>query len=66
MHGRFRVGDVVEVIGDPHMPGQKRGRIAIVNGNAYGIQFDGTDEIHKWYVAEELKPATRLKDHVRD
>ncbi|CRF29026.1 phage prohead protease%2C HK97 family [Mycobacterium tuberculosis] len=38
------------------MEGQTTGTIAIVNGNAYGIIFDGMEDmgIHKWYVAEEL------------
>lgn len=51
----FAVGDRVRVAGRPHMPGQRSGEVAIVNGNAYGIRFDGSDEIHKWYTAEELR-----------
>lgn len=65
MHGQFHLGDRVEVAGDPHMPGQKTGVIALVKGNAYGIRFDGMPKVHKWYIAEELKPAKRLKDHIK-
>lgn len=30
------------------------GRVAEVNGNALGIQFDGSDDIHHWYADNEL------------
>lgn len=50
----FQIGDQVEVKGEPHMPGQTTGRIALVNGSAYGIVFDGMPGVHKWYVAAEL------------
>ncbi len=41
------------------MPGQTTGKIALVNGNAYGIIFDGMESmgVHKWYVGEELELA---------
>jgi len=53
----FRVGDKVRVKGKPHMPGQSTGTIALVEGNAYGIVFDGMEKmgIHRWYVASELE-----------
>lgn len=53
----FAIGDRVRVIGKPHMPGQLEGVIALIEGNAYGIKFNGMDEIHKWYVASELASA---------
>jgi hypothetical protein len=56
----FAVGARVEVTGVPHMPGADGpGTVEIVDGNAYGIRFDKMpNEIHKWYVAAELRPAT--------
>lgn len=53
----FALGDRVRVTGPAHMPGQRTGRIALVNGSAYGIIFDGMESmgVHKWYVAEELE-----------
>lgn len=52
----FAIGDRVRVVGPAHMPGQRTGTIALVNGTAYGILFDDMPEmgVHKWYVAEEL------------
>jgi phage gp29-like protein len=54
--GGFAVGDRVKVKGKPHMPGQSTGTIKIVEGNSYGILFDGDEEVHKWYVEAELEP----------
>lgn len=52
----FAIGDRVQVKGAPHMPGQAAGEVRIVSGEtAYGVQFDGTDAVHKWYVASELE-----------
>lgn len=56
--GAFAVGDRVTVRpGSEHMGMGGSGTVEIVNGNAYGIRFDSMpDEVHKWYVAEELQP----------
>jgi hypothetical protein len=57
----FRIGDRVRVKeGKEHeMNGMKMGgagTIEIVNGTAYGVRFDDMpDEVHKWYVADELE-----------
>lgn len=56
----LRVGDRVRVkAGVEHnkMTANAVGTIAIVNGTAIGIRFDGMAGVHKWYVAEELEPA---------
>lgn len=54
----YQVGDRIDV-DNPHEPGQDSGTIEEVNpGPAYGIMFDGTDMIHRWYVADELSPET--------
>ncbi len=52
----FAVGDRVRVVGQPHIAGQTTGTIALVEGSAYGIRFDGQPGVHKWYVADELAP----------
>jgi hypothetical protein len=63
----FKKGDRVEVIpGKEHvMNGMKmggKGTVSIVDGNAYGIALDSMpNEVHKWYVAEELEPITSTK-----
>jgi len=56
----FATGDRVEVVGKPHMPGADGpGTVELVDGNAYGIRFDKMPgQIHKWYVADELRPAS--------
>lgn len=55
MPGHMDVGNRVIVAGQPHMEGQSAGLIRqVVMGPAYGIQFDGSNEIHKWYVASEI------------
>ncbi len=52
----YQVGDRIDV-DNPHEPGQDSGTVEEVNpGPAYGILFDGTDMIHRWYVADELSP----------
>lgn len=59
------VGDRVTVaISPPHMPGQTTGTVAEVGGTAYGIIFDGMESmgVHKWYVADELQPASAPPD----
>lgn len=62
----YAEGDRVQVVGEPHEPGQKIGTVTVINpGPAYGVVFDaGEDEpnemvgtAHKWYVGEELAPA---------
>lgn len=62
----YAEGDRVQVVGEPHEPGQKIGTVTVINpGPAYGVVFDaGEDEpnemvgtVHKWYVGEELAPA---------
>ncbi len=60
----FALGDRVKIKGAAHMPGQSSGTIALVNGNAYGIVFDGMESmgIHKWYVAEELESISEPAD----
>jgi hypothetical protein len=56
--GEFAVGDRVRVTGTPHMPGQSAGTVAEVSGaDTYGVRFDGTAEVHRWYVGSELAPA---------
>ena len=51
----YSVGDRIKIKGKPHAPGQDAGEIAEVNhGPAYGIRFDGMDDVHHWYVGEEL------------
>lgn len=58
----FNVGDRVRVTIPPHMPGQSTGTIALVEGTAYGIMFDGMESmgVHKWYTASELEPITSV------
>lgn len=60
----FKVGDRVEVVGEPHMPGADGpGTVEIVNGNAYGIRFDKMPgEIHKWYTSDELRALATKTD----
>jgi ATP-dependent protease ClpP protease subunit len=49
------VGDRIVVVGTPHMAGQSAGLIRqVVMGPAYGIQFDGSEDIHQWYVDAEI------------
>lgn len=55
-HGMFAPGDRVVVVGEPHEPGQTAGVITEGGGTAYAVLFDGSEEPHKWYVAEELAP----------
>lgn len=53
----FEVGDRVAVKGRPHMAGHKAGTVKLLaDSQAYGVQMDGMDEIHKWYVGSELQP----------
>lgn len=52
----YSVDDRVKVKGTPHMEGHDQGAVKIVHaGPAYGVKFDGTDEVHKWYVGDELE-----------
>ena len=53
--GRFSAGDRVTVRGTPHTPGQKAGVVKIAKGDTYGIQFDGSSQVHKWYTGDELE-----------
>jgi len=54
----FRIGDEVEVVGQPHSKGHSRGIIvSMADTPAYAIRFHGSDEIHKWYVGSELRRA---------
>jgi 2'-5' RNA ligase len=65
--GMFAVGDRVQVVGQPHEPGQTTGTVAMVSmGPAYGVVFDGggedepgerAGEVHRWYVGAELAAA---------
>lgn len=56
--GPYQVGDRVSVSGQPHESGHGTGVVSEIDeGPAYGITFDGTDEVHRWYVADELSPA---------
>jgi hypothetical protein len=53
---RFKKGDVVMVKGKPHMAGHKTGTVVVVSPDtAYAIQFDGSEDVHKWYVDGELE-----------
>jgi ATP-dependent protease ClpP protease subunit len=58
---QFDEGDRVRVVGTPHEPGHNEGTVAVVNGNAYGIIFDASDddtepgEPYLWYVDNELE-----------
>ncbi|MEV7154906.1 head maturation protease, ClpP-related [Streptomyces misionensis] len=58
---QFDEGDRVAVI-KPHEPGHTQGTIAVVNGNAYGVIFDGEGdddtepgEPYLWYTDDELQ-----------
>lgn len=53
----IKVGDRVKITGNPHSPEtkDKEGVVKIVSTPALGILFDGMEEVHKWYVAGELK-----------
>lgn len=51
-----KIGDRVRVKGRPHMPGQRAGEVAVVEGNAIGVRFDGSEGIHRWYTPNELEP----------
>ncbi|MFE2073718.1 head maturation protease, ClpP-related [Streptomyces misionensis] len=58
---QFDEGDRVAVI-KPHEPGHTQGTVAVVNGNAYGIVFDGDGdddtepgEPYLWYTDDELQ-----------
>lgn len=55
----FAVGDRVRVTVAPHQAGQSTGVVKIVKGDAYGILFDGTKSVHKWYEREELELETQ-------
>ena len=52
-HG-LMLGDRVEVVGEPHAASHSTGTVRQIVGCALGIQFDGTTEIHHWYVASEV------------
>lgn len=54
---QFAEGDRVRVTVTPHEEGQTTGTVAEVNGNAYGITFDGMEAmgVHRWYVDNELE-----------
>lgn len=66
--GRYRIGDRVQVAGEPHEASHAVGTVAEINdGPAYGILFDGTDEVHHWYVGDELAYAAEPgPEHVMD
>lgn len=51
----FAVGDRVGVVGSPHMEGQSSGVVQTITVEpAYGILFDGSEDIHRWYVQSEI------------
>lgn len=59
----YQVGDRIDV-DNPHEPSHDTGTVEEVNpGPAYGILFDGTDMIHRWYVADELSPEVGAPMH---
>lgn len=41
--------------GKPHAAGHSTGTVREIGTTAYGVQFDGTTKIHRWYVARELE-----------
>lgn len=53
---QFTVGDRVRVTGTPHEEGHSTGTVDEINGNAYGITFDGMEDmgVHHWYTDDEL------------
>lgn len=53
----FDIGDRVEIL-VPHMEGHDRGVIREIRGvdEVYGLEIEGEDDIHKWYIEEELIP----------
>ena len=59
----FKVGDRVKIkSGEEHksMEGEEKnmeGRVVEIGSPALAIQFDGDEEVHKWYVASELLAA---------
>jgi ATP-dependent protease ClpP protease subunit len=57
---QFAQGDRVRVTGTPHEEGQSTGTVDEINGNAYGITFDGMEDmgVHRWYVDNELEVDT--------
>ena len=58
---KFSVGDRIEVkAGMKHdgMEDMTVGTIKEISTPALGIQFDGSDEIHRWYVDEEIEPSS--------
>lgn len=62
-YGCLPVGARITVVGTPHMAGHDGGIVRqAVMGPAYGIQFDGTDEIHHWYITSEVALEEPMKD----
>src|SRR5574341_144540 len=56
-NGRYKLGDRVRVL-EAHDEDHSTGSIVELNaGPAYGFLPDGEDEVHHWYVGEELAPA---------
>lgn len=54
---RYKVGDKVRIL-QPHDEDHTTASIVEVNaGPAYGVLPDGEEEVHHWYVGEELAPA---------
>lgn len=54
----YNVGDKVKVRkGKEHESNikGKTGTIVEINNPALGIKFDGIEEVHKWYVDEEVE-----------
>jgi len=67
----FAIGDRVRVrAGMAHEPEPEAGAdgnpgtIKIVEGDAYGVLFDGSDMVHKWYVTSELEAVAVKTDSV--
>ncbi len=59
----IEVGDRVIVVGIPRVEGQTAGMVRqVVPGPAYGIQFDGSDQITQWSVASEIALEDPLKE----
>jgi len=55
---QFTKDDRVRVTVPPHEEGQDTGTVEEINGNAYGITFDGMEDmgVHRWYTDDELEP----------
>jgi len=52
----YQAGNRVKLTVEPHEAGQSTGTVQLLGGSAYGIVFDGMEDmgVHKWYVGDEL------------